>query len=252
VIDWLRRPRRPDANSAPATPRARPTVPVGGRELPLAIRRLSTARRMTLRLSPDGSEARLTLPPWGRIADAVAFARDRRDWLERQLAAVPTAAPLRPGEPLPFRGRALRIDWRPEAPRKPAVGENSVLVGGPEATMARRLYRWLEAEALRLAQADAAEYAERAGIGPPPLRLSRARRRWGSCAGDGTVRINWRLVMAPDAVRRSVVAHEIAHRVHFNHGPMFHRLLAELFEGDLHEANHWLKREGASLYAPFG
>ncbi|MET0180613.1 MAG: YgjP-like metallopeptidase domain-containing protein [Novosphingobium sp.] len=252
MIGWLRQPRRRAPSPPPPARVARPTIAVAGRELPLAIRRLSSARRMTLRLAPDGSEARLTLPPWGRIADAVAFARDRSDWLERQLAVVPAAAPPQPGEALPYRGSRLRIDWRAGAPRKPAIGDDAVILGGPEETVSRRLQRWLEGEALRLAQADAADYAARAGMAPPPLRLSRARRRWGSCAGDGTVRINWRLIMAPDAVRRSVVAHEIAHRVHFHHGPAFHRLLAELFEGDLAAANCWLKRDGATLYAPFG
>jgi len=82
--------------------------------------------------------------------------------------------------------------------------------------------------------------------------LSNARRRWGSCAATGAIRINWRLVMAPDAVRRSVVAHEVAHLVHFDHSPRFHALLGELFEGDIKAANLWLKREGRGLYQPFG
>ena len=58
--------------------------------------------------------------------------------------------------------------------------------------------------------------------------------------------------MAPDAVRRSVVAHEVAHLVHFDHSREFHALLARLFEGDVAEANRWLKAEGRSLYAWFG
>ena len=82
--------------------------------------------------------------------------------------------------------------------------------------------------------------------------LSRAQRRWGSCARDGTIRLNWRLVMAPGWVRRSVVAHEVAHLVHFDHSPRFHALLAELYEGDIDEANRWLKREGRGLYRHFG
>ncbi|MEC7398577.1 MAG: M48 family metallopeptidase, partial [Pseudomonadota bacterium] len=90
------------------------------------------------------------------------------------------------------------------------------------------------------------------GIAAPPLRLSRAQRRWGSCSSSGTVRINWRLVQAPDAVRRSVVAHEVAHLVHFDHSPAFHALLAELYEGDQHEADAWLKTKGRTLYADFG
>jgi predicted metal-dependent hydrolase len=58
--------------------------------------------------------------------------------------------------------------------------------------------------------------------------------------------------MAPDFARRSVVAHEVAHLVHFDHSPRFHTLLANLFEGDVSEANAWLKREGRGLYLPFG
>ena len=106
--------------------------------------------------------------------------------------------------------------------------------------------------ALRLLADDLAHYCLRDGRRAPPLALSRAQRRWGSCAADGAIRINWRLIMAPDAVRRSVVAHEVAHLTHFDHSPAFHAHLGALFEGDVSAANRWLKREGRSLYAHFG
>ena len=66
------------------------------------------------------------------------------------------------------------------------------------------------------------------------------------------LRLNWRLVQAPDFVRRSVVAHEVAHLVHFDHSPAFHALLGELFEGDIEVANHWLSQHGRTLYAAVG
>jgi predicted metal-dependent hydrolase len=53
-------------------------------------------------------------------------------------------------------------------------------------------------------------------------------------------------------VRRSVVAHEVAHLVHFDHSPAFHACLAAIFEGNVDEANGWLKRYGPGLYQPFG
>ena len=254
VIDWLlRKPHaRSGAGPKPAPTVARRTIDLGDRALPLAIRTLRTARRMTLRLAPDGSEARVTLPPWGRIGEAEAFARERSAWLARQLDTLQVAEPPRAGGDLPYRGERLVIEWRADAPRKPVFDDGAILLGGPEASLPARLQRWLEGEALRLIGQDAAGYALAAGVALPPLRLARARRRWGSCAGDGTVRINWRLVMAPDAVRRSVVAHEIAHLVHFDHGPAFHALLTALYEGEIAQANRWLKREGRSLYVIFG
>jgi predicted metal-dependent hydrolase len=240
VIGWLRRES------------AEPTIVIEGRELPVALRRNARARRLTLRLAPDGSEVRLTLPRWCPEAEALAFARARSAWLAGQLARIPVARKPEPGGTLLYRGRELAIDWRKGAARTPRVDEERVVLGGPAERIAPRLQRWLEGEAQRLLAEDLAFYAARAGIALPELRLTRAQRRWGSCSTSGTVRINWRLVQAPDHVRRSVVAHEVAHCLHFDHSPAFHAELARLFEGDVAEADRWIKAHGRSLYASFG
>jgi predicted metal-dependent hydrolase len=240
MIDWLRREKES------------PTVRIGGRELPLAIRRHARATRLTMRLAPDGSEVRVTLPRWGRTADAVVFAGKRVDWLEQQLARVPRAEPPRPGGTIAYRGERLAIEWDTALPRKPGFAEGRLRLGGPRETVPARVRRWLEAEALRLLADDLAHYCARAGQPMPLLRLSRAARRWGSCSGAGCIRINWRLIQAPDTVRRSVVAHEVAHLVHFDHSPAFRALLTDLFEGDVAEADAWLRRKGRTLYAAFG
>lgn len=255
MIDWLRRNPFVRAAPEPAAPRviAARTVTVGGQEMPLVIRKLRHARRMTLRLAPDGSEARLSIPQWGRIADGEAFVRDRTDWLAQQLERMPGRATVAPGGTLPYRGAALAIEWEQRAGRRPHLtGDGSVLVGGPAEGLEGRLRRWLEKEALRLMAEDLAHYCARAGQPVPRLTLSRAQRRWGSCAGDGSIRMNWRLIMAPDHVRRSVVAHEVAHLVHFDHSPAFHGALARIYEGDVTAANAWLKAEGRTLYRLFG
>jgi predicted metal-dependent hydrolase len=241
VIDWLR-----------ADPHEVPRVTVGGLHLPVVVRRHANARRMTLRLSPDGREVRITIPHWGRTTEALAFASARHDWLASQLAAIPRAAPIGDGASIPFRGELLAIRHDPAASRRPALLAGQIVLGGPASALQARLRRWLEAQARMLIAPDLAHYCARAGKEPPPLALSGAKRRWGSCAPDGSIRINWRLVMAPDFVRRSVVAHEVAHLIHFDHSPRFHALLAQLFEDDVAEANAWLKREGRALYQPFG
>lgn len=240
MLDWLRRDR------------LAPTVEVNGVALPVAIRRHPTAKRAVLRIAPDGSEARVTLPRWGRTVDALTFANSRADWLARQIEALPSAAPPSSGGTLRYRGELLKIDWQSDAARIPRVAGASLHIGGPQENLPSRLQRWLEREALRLMAEDLKYYSAAAAVPAPELRLSRAQRRWGSCSTSGTVRINWRLIQAPDFVRRSVVAHEVAHLLHFDHGPQFHTALAKIFEGDLDAANLWLKRDGRSLYAPFG
>ncbi|WP_067732343.1 M48 family metallopeptidase [Novosphingobium naphthalenivorans] len=241
MLDWLRR-----------DPHAEPTVEIAGRALPVVIRRLERARRMTMRLAPDGSEVRISIPRWTRTAEALAFAQSRQDWLARQIAALPPAVTLAHGAELPFRGRPLQLVHDPKAARRPVVTDTALHVGGPQSSLETRLLRWLRAEALDVLAVDLAEYCARAGQPARRIALSNARRRWGSCAPDGSIRINWRLIMAPDMVRRSVVAHEVAHLVHFDHSPAFHHCLKELFEGSVHETNRWLNTHGRALYAPFG
>ncbi|MBX9883383.1 MAG: M48 family metallopeptidase [Novosphingobium sp.] len=236
-----------------ATPTSAPrTLFVGGRELPVVVRRLRTARRITLRLAPDGSEARISMPEWGRTADALRFAEQRRDWLAAQLARIPAPVRIEPGSTLAYRGETLRIEWREGAGRRPVLHPGTLVLGGARDGIESRLRRWLEAEALRLASEDLAHYCARAGQPVPRLALSRALRRWGSCSSRGVIRINWRLVMAPDFVRRSVVAHEVAHMTHFDHSAAFHAHLAALYEAPIAQANRWLKAEGRGLYHPFG
>jgi len=241
MLDWLKR-----------NPRDVPSIEIAGQVLPIVVRRLPQARRMTLRLAPDGSEVRLSIPQWGRTAEALAFARARRDWLAGQLAALPQARAPEAGGSLAYRGDMLRIEPAPERRRRAVLQDGAIVIGGPAESLAPRLKRWLESEARTLLAEDLAFYCARAGKPVPKLALASAQRRWGSCGPDGAIRINWRLIMAPDFVRRSVVAHEVAHLVHFDHSPRFHALLAELFEGDMAAANLWLKREGRQLYAAFG
>lgn len=241
MLDWLRR-----------DPRATPVVEVDGRALPIVVRRLANARRMTMRLAPDGSEVRITIPTWGRTAEALAFAHARQPWLLRQIAALPAPVAVGAGATLRYRGETLVIRHDPAAKRRPMLQDGALLIGGQETSLPSRLRRWLESEARELFAKDLDHYCARVGREAPRLALSNARRRWGSCAADGAIRINWRLVMAPDFVRRSVVAHEVAHLIHFDHSPAFHACLADLFEQDVAPANAWLKREGRGLYQPFG
>src|SRR3546814_7509401 len=61
VLDWLRR-----------DPHKERVIDLGGKELPVVIRRLDRARRLTMRLASDGSEVRISIPGWPRPAEARA------------------------------------------------------------------------------------------------------------------------------------------------------------------------------------
>ncbi|MEE4205316.1 MAG: YgjP-like metallopeptidase domain-containing protein [Erythrobacter sp.] len=240
MIDWLRRAA------------IDPGIELNGERVPIVLRQHKRARRLTLRLAPDGSEVRLTVPHWAPRAQAIAFAHARAEWLAEQHAKVPRRAAPGPGGKVLLRGSPVLIEWNEEASRAPRLTGGALSIGGPLAGLEGRLRRWLEREALALIEADMRDYCTAARLDPVPVALSRAQRRWGSCSDRARIRINWRLVQAPDFVRRSVVAHEVAHLVHFDHSPAFHALLGDIYEGEIGVADRWLKERGRSLYAAFG
>jgi len=78
------------------------------------------------------------------------------------------------------------------------------------------------------------------------LRVADTRSRWGSCAPDGRLSFCWRLMLAPSFVVDYVVAHEVAHLCHLNHGPRFWQVVERLTHHRA-EAQLWLRRNGARL-----
>ncbi|HVI06558.1 MAG TPA: M48 family metallopeptidase, partial [Sphingomicrobium sp.] len=133
------------------------------------------------------------------------------------------------------------------AARTPTLTEKQLRVGGPETGLARCVERFLRHHALDTMSREVAEYAAMADVRPRSVSIGDARTRWGSCSSQGRIRLNWRLILAPPRVRRYVVAHEVAHLVHLDHGPSFRALEARLYGSGLAEAKATLRRIGPRL-----
>ncbi|KQM26584.1 MULTISPECIES: M48 family metallopeptidase [unclassified Sphingomonas] len=251
----------------------------------LEVVRHPRARVARLSVDPATGRVRLTVPKRMALAKAVAWAGEKADWIAAQRAKLPMGRPFVDGAVVPVADRAVRLIWRegatrtvqfvPQPSRAPAqagaqgqaeppsaIGaldprlrgdtgaddEWMLVGGGPLDQFPVRIERWLKREALRLLTEDTAHYAAKAGVTVAKVAIGDPKARWGSCSGDGTIRYSWRLLLAPGFVRRATVAHEVAHRVHMHHGPEFHALVADLFEGDPDDSRRWLRAEGAALH----
>ncbi len=214
--------------------------------LAVDIRVNPRARRMVLRLCPDSGTARVTLPPRTSRADAQAFIARNREWirLQRERRAA-LNQPFVPGLDLPFRGGSLLLAQgsgrlaRHEGGRLLVPGEGSLFAG--------RVRRWLTRQALVLLEAETRQLAASAGLRVTGVRVGDYRSRWGSCARDGRIAYSWRLILAPDTIRAALVAHEVAHLAHPNHGPGFWALATELLGTPHGPARAWLREHGSRL-----
>jgi predicted metal-dependent hydrolase len=216
-------------------------------ERQMIVRRHARARRMRLRVDPRSGAVLLTIPVRASERKALAWAAEQEGWIEAALADVAPAVPIHPGGEVPLYGVAHVIDWRPGASRTVRLEDGRLLVGGPEEALAPRLLRWLRGHAAQMLAEETREFAAKAKVSVARTGVGDPVSRWGSCSAAGTIRYSWRLILAPDWVRRATVAHEVAHRVHLNHGPDFHALVARLLEADPTPARRWLRQNGAAL-----
>jgi predicted metal-dependent hydrolase len=214
----------------------------------LTLRVSPRARRLRLHVDPRTRQVILTLPKRTSQRSALAWAAGHRAWVEQALAAIPEPVPFAPGANVPLYGLPHRLDWDPSRPRRIERGEARLVAGGPVEGLEGRLLRWLKGHALDLLDRETREFCAKAGVKASRVGIGDPVSRWGSCSSGGTIRYSWRLILAPDFVRRATVAHEVAHLVHLNHGPHFHALVKELLGTDPKPARAWLKREGASLH----
>jgi predicted metal-dependent hydrolase len=215
--------------------------------VPVEIRRLRNARRMRLRFDERRNLLKLTCPTRTSARQALAWAAEQRSWVDAQIRSAGAAEPFVPGAVIPLEGNEVRLRWQSDAPRVPLLDDGELVCGGPEPGFARRIEAFLKKRALETLSLETAEHARKAGLSPRSVSVGDANSRWGSCSSEGRIRYSWRLILAPPAARRFVVAHEVAHLGHLNHGPAFKALEAALFDGDVDAAKALLRRVGSRL-----
>jgi len=215
--------------------------------VPIEIRPMRSARRMRLRFDDAAGILKLTCPTRTSRRAALAWALDQREWIEAQVARAHPTEPFVSGATIPIEGFETKLTWSPDAPRSPRLHNGELSCGGPKAGFARRIESFLKSLARDTMSREAAEFAAAAGVIVKGVSIGDPGSRWGSCSSQGRIRLSWRLILAPAPARRYVVAHEVAHLKHFNHGADFKSLEARLFGPGLGDAKAALRRLGRGL-----
>ena len=225
-----------------------PHIWVGDDAWPVRVVQHAQSRRYRLVFDAARGQLRLTVPRRTNVRAALKWASEQQAWLAEQVDKAAHPICVGPGTAVPLLGIERHIDWTATAPRAIRIDGDVLRVGGPVETVGRRIERWLKGQALDLLERESRDIAGRAGLSVGRVGVGDPRSRWGSCTATGDLRYSWRLVMAPDHVRRATVAHEVAHLQHMDHGAAFHALVDRLHDGDVAAARGWLRREGRGLH----
>ncbi|MDR2838309.1 MAG: M48 family metallopeptidase [Azonexus sp.] len=222
---------RPDS----APPEVERQIELSGQPVAYRLRR---SRRRTIGLAIDQRGFRVSAPLRARQGDIENLIRQHSQWVLDKLAAwreQPPPAPLTVvdgsiinilGQPLPITVTPVsRARWRWQ---DDAHFYRLHLYPSPATDARALLEKALRERARRVFAERLACYAPLLGLPPPPLRLSSARARWGSCNARGGVALNWRLMFLPLPLVDYVVCHELAHLREMNHSPRFWAVVEQL------------------------
>lgn len=149
------------------------------------------------------------------------------------------------GSEMLYLGNLYRLELT-ESKKVFLQGDKIYLRSAEAPEVRKNLVNWYKSEALRLISERVADLARTAGIEFKMVKISRARRRWGSCGPSGNLNFNWRLIMAPQFVIDYVIVHELAHIKIRNHSVYFWKEVSSLMP-DYKKAERWLKDHHRNL-----
>jgi predicted metal-dependent hydrolase len=235
----------------PPGPVAHIEVAHAGEVYRVALKRLSTSQRFTLRVRTATRDVLLTMPTRSSLRSAREFAERHAAWIGARLKRLPRPVAFAPNAVTPLRGVDHRIVHRPGARgvvwTENGAGGPIICVAGEAPFIARRVADFLKREARKDLEAAVARHATRLGVAPRRIALRDTASRWGSCSSTGGLNFSWRLILAPPEILDYLAAHEVAHIVHMNHSPMFWKLARRLYP-ETERAEAWLRANGADLH----
>lgn len=80
------------------------------------------------------------------------------------------------------------------------------------------------------------------------IHITSAKRRWGSCNSKGGICYSYRVMLLDDERQDYIAVHELSHRRHMNHSPLFYAEVAKVLP-NYRQIEKRIKRfEGLDLY----
>lgn len=207
-------------------------ISLGGRKLPVELRRRKGTRHLRLSLNLR-NQIVLSLPWHCSERAGLTFIEQNRQWLEGQLARAPEVVGLEQWlERSPWLtagGIRLRVSLQRRSGRRAAYtvdhGGERVDIDLPPGATDAALDQLVRNFAKEVLFARASELAGRHDLHFSRLSVRNQSSRWGSCSSKRAISLNWRLVLIEPALQDYIILHELAHLREMNHSEKFWRLL---------------------------
>jgi predicted metal-dependent hydrolase len=199
----------------------------------------SLTGKIAIHVHPDGI-VRVDAPESATAASVKRAVIKRARWIKRQVdLARETKAHSLPreyvsGETHFYLGRRYRLKLQkahdPDTHVRLSGGVLSIRASSTAAHIIKEhLECWYRARAQEYFSRRIKELTDRISWldQPPPFRLLKMRRQWGSCSPQGLISLNPALIRAPRDCVEYVIVHELCHLKEHNHSRRYYRLLSQ-------------------------
>ncbi len=220
----------------------------------------SERRRKTVQLTMDAGRVLVAAPSDTPDSKLQAIVLKRAPWILRQVPdPVHRASPKRfvSGETLPYLGRNVRLVVEPADVPSPEVRFDhwTFRIAAPEwldeskrhDAIRKVVVQWYRRRASQRLPRTVELWRKRMGWpGALEVLVRDQRQRWGSCAPDGTLRFNWRVMMLTRPLVEYVVVHELAHLKAASHSKEYWAVVASLLP-DAQQRRRQLRKAGEMI-----
>ena len=219
----------------------RSEIQYGQTLIPYSIVRSRREKTVAIAVDPvDGVQVRA--PRQTPLDKLDAIVRRKARWIaERRQHVADLPPPPSPrefvsGETFLYLGRQYRLRVveaeGTDEPRVRMLGSH-LIVDHPRGearsrTVQRQLTAWYREHAAARLPERVQHWAAAVGVEPSAVLIREPRKRWGSVDAAGVVRFNWRVVQAPMRIVDYIVAHELVHLRHPDHGRAFWSALGQV------------------------
>lgn len=209
---------------------------------------LKRSAKKNIIMRPVGDKCiSVNIPPYLGERPLLHWLKANEDLVRQTLAHPPPAAvaetkPTR----IWYRGQMHALDTHPQH----HIHHESARLWLPELPWPQQkqhLRRYLTAHAADILLPRLQAHACDLQLFPAAVALSNAKTFWGVCRSRTGIRLNWRLIGAPDFVVDYVCIHELCHIPHPNHSPKFWAAV-DSHTPHTAAAKQWLKRHGTELF----
>jgi len=217
----------------------------------IKIDKIIRSSRKTVALEiTDGLELVVRAPNFLSMYDIEKIVKRKSKWIENTRNKLQKRTKgnhkklFEIGDIFYLKGEKLKLHSIFAGKNKIVLQDNNIILFKMPGKNPRELFiSWYKRQAKDFINQRLRQYSEVLGLYPSSVRITSAKKRWGSCSGKNSINFTYRLIMVPVKIIDYVIVHELIHIEEKNHSRRFWEKVEAIIP-DYRDRRKWLSENG--------